>query len=69
MMIPLILHFPGGTELLIIVGAIVLLFGGRKIPEMMKGMGTGIREFKKGLKEDEKSSQSLPNEENKESTD
>ena len=37
----------------IIALAILLLFGGRKIPELMKGFGSGIKEFKKGLKEDE----------------
>ncbi|MEA3494628.1 MAG: twin-arginine translocase TatA/TatE family subunit [Bacteroidota bacterium] len=35
----------GGWELLIIFGAILLLFGGRKIPELMKGIGKGVREF------------------------
>jgi sec-independent protein translocase protein TatA len=33
----------------IVVGIIVLLFGGRKIPELMKGLGQGIREFKQGM--------------------
>lgn len=38
----------------VIIGVIVLLlFGGSKIPEMMKGLGTGMREFKKGLKDEE----------------
>ncbi len=35
----------GGTEWLVILVAIVLLFGGRKIPELMRGIGKGIREF------------------------
>ena len=35
----------GGWELLIIFGAILLLFGGKKIPELMKGIGKGVREF------------------------
>ena len=39
---------PGQWELVIIILAIVLLFGGKKIPELMKGLGSGIREFKKG---------------------
>jgi len=33
------------TELLIILGVVLLLFGGKKIPELMKGLGKGIREF------------------------
>ena len=36
----------GGTELLLIAGVLLLMFGGKKIPEMMKGMGKGIKEFK-----------------------
>jgi sec-independent protein translocase protein TatA len=40
-------------ELIIIVGVIVLLFGSAKIPQLMRGVGSGINEFKKGLKEGE----------------
>jgi sec-independent protein translocase protein TatA len=36
---------PGGTEWLLIVLAVLILFGGRKIPEFMRGIGKGIREF------------------------
>lgn len=38
---------PGGMELVVIVLIVLLLFGGKKIPEMMRGLGSGIREFKK----------------------
>ena len=38
--------FPIGPEMLVIVFAILLLFGGKKIPELMRGVGKGIREFK-----------------------
>lgn len=41
-------------ELLIIVGVIVLLFGASKIPQLMRSMGQGLTEFKKGIKEGEK---------------
>ena len=36
---------PGGTEIFIILFIILLLFGGKKIPELMRGMGKGIKEF------------------------
>lgn len=42
----------GGQELLLIVVACLLLFGGKKIPEMMRGLGRGIREFKQAQEED-----------------
>ncbi len=41
----LLLGMPGGSELLVIAIIILLLFGGKKIPELMKGLGKGIREF------------------------
>jgi len=41
----LFLGMPGGTELVIIVFVVLLLFGGKKIPELMRGLGKGIREF------------------------
>jgi len=61
----LLLSLPSGGEWLIILIAILLLFGGRKIPELMRGIGKGIREFnsarhnvrseiEEGMKEDDK---------------
>lgn len=41
----LIFALPGGMELVIILFVVLLLFGGRKIPELMRGVGKGIREF------------------------
>lgn len=41
----LLFGMPGGSEWIFIILAIILLFGGRKIPELMKGIGKGIREF------------------------
>lgn len=46
---------PSGFELFAIVAVVVLLFGGKKIPEMMKGLGKGIKDFKGAIKEDEPS--------------
>ncbi len=40
----------GGTELIVILLAIVFLFGGKKIPELMRGVGQGIREFNNAKK-------------------
>lgn len=39
----------GTTELLLVAGLALLLFGGKKLPEMMKGMGKGVKSFKEGL--------------------
>ena len=41
----------GTTELLLIGGMALLLFGGKKLPEMMRGFGQGVKEFKKGMSE------------------
>ena len=46
------LLFIGTTELLLIGGMALLLFGGKKLPEMMRGLGQGVREFKKGGRKD-----------------
>ena len=43
----------GPTEIILIVLVIVLLFGGKKIPELMKGLGSGIKEFKNAAKDDQ----------------
>ncbi len=47
------MHMPGGTQLLVIALIILVLFGGRKIPELAKGLGSGIKNFKNALKSDE----------------
>lgn len=44
---------PGLWEILAILLVVLLLFGGKKIPELMKGMGKGIKEFKKGVSDDD----------------
>ena len=42
----------GTSELLLIGALVLLLFGGKKLPEMMKGLGQGVRSFKDGMKEE-----------------
>ncbi|MDD2838339.1 MAG: twin-arginine translocase TatA/TatE family subunit [Sulfuricurvum sp.] len=44
---------PSGSELLLVFGIVVLLFGSKKIPELAKGLGQGIRNFKNEMKEGE----------------
>ena len=51
---PILLFTMGGTEWLLIALVVLLLFGGKMIPELMKGLGRGVSEFKKGKKEVEK---------------
>jgi len=53
-MLDSVLLFLGAQEIILIVLALLLLFGGRKIPELMRGMGRGIREFKEGQRESPK---------------
>lgn len=50
----LILGMIGMQEILIIALIVLLLFGGRKIPELMKGIGKGVRSFKEGMNTPEK---------------
>ena len=48
----------GVQELMVILGIAVLMFGGRKIPEVAKGLGQGLREFKQAMKDDKPASAS-----------
>ena len=43
----------GPMQVILIIAIVVLLFGGKKIPELMKGIGTGIKEFKNAAKDDQ----------------
>jgi sec-independent protein translocase protein TatA len=53
---------PSGMELGIIVLVILLLFGGKKIPELAKGLGSGIKNFKNAIKEDDDPTKVVVNE-------
>ena len=63
----MILAMIGTTELLLIGGLALLLFGGKKLPEMMRGLGQGVREFKKGVNDVNPGTENNP--ENSESDD
>ncbi|MCW3787944.1 Sec-independent protein translocase subunit TatA/TatB [Plebeiibacterium sediminum] len=47
----LFMGMPGGFEWVLVILAIILMFGGKKIPELMKGLGKGMKEFKKARNE------------------
>jgi sec-independent protein translocase protein TatA len=64
---PLLINL-NGWEIPIIVLVILILFGGKKIPEFMRGMGKGINSFKKGLNDIEEDIKADPNEHNTNST-
>ena len=49
----------GAPQIILIVVVVLLLFGGRKIPELMRGLGSGIKEFKKATKEEEEDSSKI----------
>ena len=51
-----ILGMIGAPQIILIIAVVLLLFGGRKIPELMKGLGSGIKEFKNATKEEENTS-------------
>jgi sec-independent protein translocase protein TatA len=52
----------GTTEILLIVLVIIILFGAKRIPDLMRSLGSGVREFKKGMRDngEEKSAESKP---------
>ena len=53
MSILIILGMIGAPQIILIIAVVLLLFGGRKIPELMKGLGSGIKEFKNATKEED----------------
>jgi len=54
---------PGSMEWVLIALVVLLLFGGKKIPELAKGLGSGIKNFKKAIKEDDEIISTNKNEE------
>ena len=55
----------GTREIILIVLVILLIFGGKKIPELMRGLGKGVRSFKDGLKDQTESEEKAGKEESK----
>ena len=57
----------GTFEIILIIAVVLLLFGGKKIPELMKGLGSGLKEFKNAAKDGDQpaNSKKQPQEENK----
>jgi sec-independent protein translocase protein TatA len=53
MALSIFLGMVGPWQIVLIVALVILLFGGRKIPELMKGLGGGVKEFKKAMREDD----------------
>ena len=58
----------GGTEIIFIIVLVLLLFGGKKIPELMKGLGKGVRSFKDGINDIEKEINAEPQKKNETSS-
>ena len=50
-MLNMVLLFIGTTEIIVICGIALLIFGGKKLPELMRGLGKGVKEFKEGMNE------------------
>lgn len=62
---------PSPWQIIVILVIVLLLFGGKKIPELMKGLGSGVKNFKKAINEDDdedKKPENLPKDANKDIT-
>lgn len=64
-MIPLFIGGLGMSEVLVIALVVLLFFGGKKIPELMKGLGKGVRSFKEGMNNMEKEIEEIKDTEQK----
>ena len=60
---------PGGWELILVVVAVLIIFGAKKIPEFGKGLGAGIKNFKNAIKDDSKKDISSIKDESKKNDD
>lgn len=64
LLIPALFGNVGAPEIIIIALIVLLLFGGKKIPELMKGLGKGVRNFKDGMNNIEKEIEKTPDKDN-----
>ena len=58
MILSIFLGFIGPWQVVLIIAIVLLLFGGKKIPELMKGLGKGIKEFREGIGSDDEKKES-----------
>ena len=63
MNLSILLFAPGPWQVVMIIAIALLLFGGKKIPELMKGLGQGMKEFKKATRDDEPTGTANPQKE------
>jgi len=61
----LILGFIGVWQIVLIIAVVLLMFGGKKIPELMSGIGKGMKDFKKAIKEEDETPKESPDDDNK----
>ncbi|MCX6236601.1 MAG: twin-arginine translocase TatA/TatE family subunit [Bacteroidia bacterium] len=65
MSLSIIAGIVGPWQIVLIIAVILLMFGGKKIPELMSGIGKGMKDFKKAIKEDDENPKESPKDENK----
>jgi len=58
----LLYGMPSWASIALIAVVVLLIFGGKKIPELMKGLGSGVKEFKKGIADEDKDTEEDPKE-------
>ena len=59
------LGFIGPWQIVLIIAVVLLMFGGKKIPELMNGIGKGLKDFKKSIKDDNETPEDISKESNK----
>ena len=65
MSLTVIIGFIGPWQIVLIIAVVLLLFGGKKIPELMNGVGKGLKDFKKSIKDDDETPEDISKESSK----